>query len=101
MSKNATEPEQDSFEPDYITEPGEILQETIENLRITRSELAARIGCGVTHVDRLIEGETRLSQEVSLQLEKATRVPARFWMNLETQYQQRKARLSRRDREAS
>lgn len=33
-----------TYEPDYATEPGEILKETIESLGMTQRELASRTG---------------------------------------------------------
>jgi hypothetical protein len=36
----------------------------------------------------------RISPETALRLEKVTGVPARFWNNLETRYQERKARIA-------
>ncbi len=81
------------YEPDYVTEPGDTLQETIDGLGISQKELAARTGFSTKHINQLISGEKRISPEAALRLEKVTGVPARFWNNLESNYQERKARL--------
>ena len=82
-----------SYEPDYVTEPGETLQETIENLGISQKELADRTGFTAKHINQLISGAKRISPDAALRLEKVTGVPARLWNNLESNYQERKARL--------
>ncbi|MEX0701795.1 MAG: HigA family addiction module antitoxin [Planctomycetales bacterium] len=94
MAGRATKRERYAYEPDYVTEPGEILQETIDSLGIKQKELAARTGYSPKHINQLIKGIKRISPEAALRLEKVTRVPARFWNNLEAQYQERKARLA-------
>lgn len=85
-----------AFEPDYVTEPGEILLKTIEALGITRQELATHTGHSVEGIDLLIRGCDRISAEIALQLSSSTGVPSRFWCNLETQFQKRKTRLTNR-----
>ena len=82
------------YEPDYVTEPGDILQETIDGLGISQKELAARTGFTSKHINQLISGVKRISPDTALRLEKVTAVPARFWNNLESNYQERKARLA-------
>ena len=87
------------YEPDYVTEPGETLQETIESLGISQKELADRTGFTAKHINQLISGAKRISSDAALRLEKVTGVSARLWNNLESNYQERKARLE--DRAAS
>ncbi len=97
MSGRATKKQRFAYEPDYVTEPGAILQETIDGLGITQKEFAARTGYTTKHVNQLITGKARLTPDAAVRLERVTRVPARFWNNLETQYQDRKARLLAND----
>ena len=82
------------FDPDYVTEPGDVLLETTEGLGITQKELAARTGFTAKHINQLIRGVARISPETALRLEKVTGVPASFWNHLETKYQERKARIA-------
>jgi addiction module HigA family antidote len=82
------------FDPDYVTEPGDVLLETIEGLGISQRELADRTGFTPKHINQVIKGVKRISPETALRLEKVTGVPARFWNNLETRYQERKARIA-------
>lgn len=96
MAKAKKTKQQYPYEPDYVTEPGDTLQETIDGLGISQKELAARTGFSTKHINQLISGDKRISPEAALRLEKVTGVPARFWNNLESNYQERKARLEDR-----
>lgn len=94
MAKVKKARQQYPYDPDYVTEPGDILQETIDGLGISQKELAARTDFTPKHINQLISGVKRISPETALRLEKVTGVPARFWNNLESNYQERKARLA-------
>ncbi len=94
MTKVKTAKREYPFDPDYVTEPGDILLETTEAMGITQKELAARTGFTAKHINQLIKGLKRISPETASRLEKVTGVPARFWNNLETGYQERKARIA-------
>ena len=82
------------YEPDYLTEPGTILQETLDTLGRTVDEFAIMTGFTKHFCLQLIQGTVRITPDVARCLEKSTPVPARFWNNLESQYQQRKKHLS-------
>ena len=93
MAGRATKQQRFAYEPDYVTEPGAILQETIDGLGITQKEFAARTAYSTKHVNQLITGKARITPDAAVRLERVTQVPARFWNNLETQFQDRKSRL--------
>jgi len=94
MARQGASTQRFAYEPDYVTEPGSILQETIDSLGITQREFAARTGYTTKHINLLITGKARITPEAAVRLERVTQVPARFWNNLETQFQDRKARLA-------
>lgn len=83
-----------SYAPDYITEPGGILQETIDSLGIGQTELATETGLSVQQIQDVISGAQRISADVAESLEQATGVPARFWKNLESNFQKRQRQLA-------
>ena len=85
------------FEPNYATEPGETLQETLNGLAMSESEFARRTGLTVGDVKMLIDGVKRITPEIALQLEMGTAVPAHFWNNLEANYQERSHDNARRN----
>ena len=86
------------YEPDYAVPPGRTLLETLEHREIDQHELAQRIGVTAKHVNQIIAGNASITFETALKLESATGVPARFWNNLERNFQERRARLDQRAR---
>jgi HTH-type transcriptional regulator/antitoxin HigA len=84
------------FEPDYAIAPGESLRATLGSLGMTQSDLAARTGLSLKHINQIVQGVAPLTPETSLLFEKATSVPARMWNSLEAAYRERLARLENR-----
>lgn len=98
MANRTRRVERHAYEPDYVTEPGAILQETIDSLGMTQKELAKRTGYTAKHINLLINGKARITHDAAMRLEKVTQVPARFWNNLESNYQEQKARIEATER---
>lgn len=83
--------------PDIAIPPGEYLAEEIEARGITQKELASRMGRPANAINEIINGKKAITAETALQLEEVMpEIPARFWLNLETDYQLTKALLKRR-----
>ena len=55
------------FEPDYATEPGETLQETLNCLAIGERAFAERTGLTVSEIKMLMDGRTRITVETAIQ----------------------------------
>ena len=72
--------------PDYVTKPGDILSETLDSLNMTRSNLANKAGVTSQQVAHAISGEQLVTLSFANKLEIVLKVPASFWMNLETNY---------------
>jgi len=81
------------FTPDYAICPGETILESVEILGITRKEFAQRIGISPKHFIDLCKGNTPISQELALHLERVTGTPARIWLALEANYRQNLLRI--------
>lgn len=73
--------------------PGETIREQLEDREMTQKEFAIRMGMSEKHISHLISGKTRLEPQVSLMLENVLGIPANFWMNLESIYQEQLARV--------
>lgn len=73
--------------PDTVPPPGETLRETLEGLGMSQKEFAARMGLSEKHICKIMAGEAPITPETALSLEKVLGVPARFWSNLEMNYQ--------------
>lgn len=86
------------FEPDYAVAPGETLHEVMESLEMTQKELAKRLELTEQSLIRIFKGEQPISYTTASRLELVTRVPARFWNNLEAQYREQLAKLEERQR---
>lgn len=83
--------------PDVAIPPGEYLAEEIEARGISQKELARLMGRPVNAINEIINGKKAITAETALQLEAAMpEIPARFWLNLETDYRLTKALLNRR-----
>lgn len=97
MSKRSHIQKVETFDPDYAVPPGETLLETIEHLGLTQKELAQRMGRPIKTINEIIKGITAITAETALQLEKVTDVPASFWINAESNYRERLARIKERE----
>ena len=83
--------------PDVAIPPGEYLSEEIEARGISQKELAGRMGRPANAINEIINGKKAITAETALQLESVMpEIPARFWLNLETDYRLTKALIKRR-----
>jgi HTH-type transcriptional regulator / antitoxin HigA len=85
--------------PDIAIPPGEYLAEEIEARGLTQKALAERMGRPANAINEIINGKKSITAETALQLEEVMpEIPARFWLNLETDYQLTKALLIKRSK---
>jgi HTH-type transcriptional regulator/antitoxin HigA len=83
--------------PDVAVPSGEHLAEEIEARGMTRRELARRTGRPVNAINEIMKGKNAITAETALQLEaEMPEIPARSWLNLETDYQLTETLISRR-----
>lgn len=73
---------------DFATAPGVTLQDSLEALGMSRSELAARAGINTETIDLIIRGSKPVTHATALALEMALQVPASFWLKLESNYRE-------------
>ena len=87
--------------PDIAIPPGEYLAEEIEARGLSQKELAKRMGRPLNAINEIINGKKAITAETALQLEGVIQeIPARFWLNLETDYQLTKALINKRHKVA-
>jgi HTH-type transcriptional regulator/antitoxin HigA len=87
--------------PDVAIPPGEYLAEEIDARGISQKELAKRMGRPVNAINEIINGKKSIIAETALQLEEVMpEIPARFWLNLETDFQLTRALVSKRTKAA-
>ena len=83
--------------PDAAIPPGEYLAEEIGARGISQKELARRMGRPLNPINEIINGKKAITAETALQLEEAMpEIPARFWLNLETDYQPTEVLINKR-----
>lgn len=78
--------EKDEFEPNYVVLPGKTLAETLEKSEMSQAHLAERTGLSRKTINCIINGNESITPDTAIQLEKVFRVPARFWLNLQKNY---------------
>lgn len=82
------------IESDLAIHPGVTLAEEIEARDVTQKALAEAMGRPVQTVNEIVNSKKAITAETALQLERVLDVPARFWMNLQTDYDLTLARLA-------
>lgn len=66
--------------------PGEFLHEIIEELGVTQAELARALGISPMRVSLVLTGARPVTAELALRLSRALRVSARYWLDLQADY---------------
>jgi addiction module HigA family antidote len=67
--------------------PGEILlEEFLEPLGLSQSELARRIGVNFRTVHDVVNGKRGISPEMAIRLSRYFKTTPQFWMNLQRDY---------------
>lgn len=84
------------FVTDYAVPPGDTLRETLDSLGMSQSELARRTDLSTKHINQIIQGEAPITAETAIAFERATRVPARIWNSLESNYRAQRVRIAQR-----
>ena len=86
------------YKPDFVSAPGEILQELLRERGLTQADLAERTGRPKKTINEIIHAKTAITPETALQLEHVLGVPASFWNNLESHYRESLARAEETER---
>lgn len=87
-----------TYLPDYLVTPGEVLQDYLESLGMSQAELADRTGLAKKTINEIIKGKAPLTTDTALKLERTLGRPAHFWNSLERQYQEDCTRLAEKAR---
>ena len=82
------------YEPDEVTPPGVTLSDTLEALGMSQTELSERLGKHKKTINEIIKDKQRIMPDTALELERVLGVPASFWLNRQSRYDEF---LARRD----
>ena len=82
------------YQPDYAVIPGDVLAYELELRGMIQQELAKRTGLTPKHIVSIIKGKSAITSETAIKFERALGMPADYWLNLESQYQEIQARIA-------
>ena len=83
------------------THPGVILlEEFLEPLEIPQTLLAERIHVSVQRVNEIVKGKRGITADTAVRLAEFLRTSPEFWMNLQTHYDLKMAKLNLKPEDA-
>lgn len=84
-----------AYLPNKAIHPGKTISSVLEREGISQKSLSERTGLSEKHISQIINGEASITIETSLLFENALGGSASFWINIEKNFQETKARLDR------
>lgn len=84
---------------DLAIPPGSYLAEVIEDLGMTKDELAKRMDRPATKLSAIFNGRKAITPDTAIQLEKVLGIPAHIWTGLEAEYRLTLERQAERQEE--
>ncbi len=82
-----------SFTPTVALSPGITIKENMRYLGLTQKELATKLGITEQNLSHILNGDSPITHDIAISLESAIGACAKFWENLETNYQMNKSIL--------
>lgn len=87
-----------AYKPDYVSPPGETLEELLEERCMSQKEFANRAGRPLKTINEIVKGKSAITPETAIQFERVLGVPADFWNTRESNYRQYLAELEEKAR---
>lgn len=81
-----------AHEPAELIPPGETLVEWLDREEMSQVEFARRARLTPKHISQVVRGKVGISPEVAIAFERVTSMPARYWAQLDANYQTAKHR---------
>jgi len=78
--------QQNRYVPRAFTHPGQTLDAKIQEMGMSVREFSLRMLKSENEVSAIIKGEASVTPELAVSLEEATRIPVRFWLTLQRNY---------------
>jgi HTH-type transcriptional regulator/antitoxin HigA len=78
---------------EFLSPPGDTIQEAIDELKITQRELANRMGRSIPKLNDLIKGKEPLTSNTAVLLERVLGIKKTFWLNREQRYREEISRI--------
>jgi len=86
------------YAADWASPPGDTIKELLDDRQWTQAELAKRLGYTQKHINDLIKSRASITPDAAERLERVFGVSARFWLQLQSNYQQDLFRLEQLER---
>lgn len=75
------------YHSDLAIHPGKYLEEILEDIGMSQSELSERLGRPSQAINEIIKGKKSITPTTALELEDVLKVPSHIWLGLESEYQ--------------
>ena len=75
--------------------PGELIQETIDEIGTSQIELAERMGRSESKLNELIKGKAPITTKTAIKLSRIIGRSVEYWLNKENRYQLALAQIGR------
>jgi len=82
---------QNEYFPQSVPHPGETLEEKLQEMNMGPKEFAIRTGKPEKTVTAILKGESAITPDMALLFENVTKIPMRFWMNAQRNYDEYRA----------
>ncbi len=79
-----------AFEPAELVPPGQTLLDWLERVDMTQADFARRTRLSPKHINQVVRGGVGISPDVALAFERVTSIPARYWTQLDANFQSAK-----------
>lgn len=76
------------YKPDYISPPGETINEMLESCEMEKDQFAGMIELEVDEVEKLLKGDLEIDCDLATRLQIVLGPPVEFWIAREQQYRE-------------
>ena len=74
------------FTPQWVSPPGDTIQDVIEERDWTLAQLSEALGYSPQFINQLLNGEAIITKDIALNLARVIGSTSEFWLNREAQY---------------
>ncbi|RDV37756.1 helix-turn-helix domain-containing protein [Bradymonadaceae bacterium TMQ3] len=79
--------ERNTFSPDWLSSPGETMEDILEEKGWTKKEFAERTGYTTKHINELTNGRAQITAETAERIARVLGSTAQFWLTRDAHYQ--------------
>lgn len=87
-----------TFDPDWVSPPGETIADLLEEKDWTEAELAKDLDCTIEDLRELINGKAAITKDTAAKLSRVLGSTEEFWLEREAQYRAALAKIAEAER---